>query len=1023
MQDQYNLLEWTNGAYYTVGDMVWTVNQRVNLTENYLKKTAKYQETYFVCIKAHTANPNTSPWSSQGAVFWKKDECAKNITACKKRFNKTSVSTVISDVFSIEEKYLNISGLAQTNSTSSINGLKFLQQDESLTTYIDKNFTIAAWITVPNDLDTATNHTVFSTIKTGAYWAGGLLYYLHNNKFVQTFSTITQSNSSSPRFEEIGSLNSSAYTNGFYNNSYGVYEGSYNSIDLSQIKTGDIKELLFFNQEVNTWQTGDFIKGFYRNHSMEGIITEINVSNNPMYSNTFVPNGLANAIEGIGLINQNTIQKTIDTSKLEKKHRPLPLQFNTIDNSLIKVKIKVTTNSSPKQVTTERFAVVEKPNGISWKNALIDAQSLGGRLAVLNTKEKNDIIPIFNGVKFIGGSDENQEGNFRWINGEYVKQGYQNWEFIPSNLSTSFQEPNDGINTNNVVIVQGGQDYMQIYGNDVFHTQSSYKKWDDGRDIEPSYPNNGYIIEYPWVFQNQNDAQISDPKFIATSNNIKKGANNYNLLLMEGINTQNPGGKIKITLTNTDGKNSQEYVLAANEKFIFSNFLYQNNHDKFPGDPDYSSRFRLGLTDWYYADYTTNPIFINKNGFNAPKGQVVISQFKKFVNGFSIGHLNIGEIFSIGDLTNFKKAEYQNINFNSWKVGDYIEFKYPYENIVLGAQINSIITNSSTDFSCDIKVLYRSNNVFNLIPTSEIVSASTSYTWSQAKTDAESKGGRLFCAKNLNDWNVITNRHLTQMSTSRCWIGASDKDQEGNWKWIDGTLFFTGTATRGGAISGLYNNWSTAEPNNVLTIPGGENYAHTWQQSDGDVLRWNDIHDTATIIKSYILERPMDIKVYRNQTSNDTRANSYTSPINYHGLAIWDRTLTDTEKQWLERDLANDIFSAPSAKLPRKLIEIPQQSRAGLNITGNLIGWWQDRHAGVLNERGGTYKWITESGEWPNGDIERNIVITGVGVSTNNLIETYITSINRNYTYTKKPNYYLPFGGFPGTYTFGYNGD
>jgi lambda family phage minor tail protein L len=107
IQDQYNLLEWTNGAYYKIGDMVWSVNKRVNLTENYLSKTSKFQETYYVCIKDHTANQNTAPWGNSGPVYWKKDECGKNISACKKRFNKTAVNTNISDVYSIEEKYLN----------------------------------------------------------------------------------------------------------------------------------------------------------------------------------------------------------------------------------------------------------------------------------------------------------------------------------------------------------------------------------------------------------------------------------------------------------------------------------------------------------------------------------------------------------------------------------------------------------------------------------------------------------------------------------------------------------------------------------------------------------------------------------------------------------------------------------------------------------------------------------------------------------------------------------------------------
>lgn len=292
---------------------------------------------------------------------------------------------------------------------------------------------------MPNDLNTSP-HTVLTTLKTGAYWGGGLLYYIHNDKFVQAFSTIIQSNISSSRFEEIGSLNSTAYTNNLYNNAYSVYEGSKNSIDLSKIKINDEKELLFFNQEVNAWKVGDFIKGYYRSHSLEGVVTEVTAITNPLYSQRFIPRDQA--------VNKSSIQKMIDTSLLESRHKPSILTTNeTVDNSLIKVTIRVTANSSPSSDTTLRFGVVEKPALISWTAAKAEAESLGGRLAVLNTKEKNDIITIFNGNKWIGGSDAAKEGVFKWVNGEAVKQGYQNWESIASNLSTEYQEPNDGINT------------------------------------------------------------------------------------------------------------------------------------------------------------------------------------------------------------------------------------------------------------------------------------------------------------------------------------------------------------------------------------------------------------------------------------------------------------------------------------------------------------------------------------------------------------------------------------------------
>jgi phage-related protein len=1103
IQDQYNLLEWANGTFYKVGDMVWSVNRRVNLTENYLKKTAKFQETYYVCSKNHTANQNTAPWSSSGPVYWKKDECSKNISACKKRFNKTPINTNISDVYSIEEKYLNTSGLASSSASPSTNGLKFLQQEDSLTSYIDNDFTIAAWISAPTSLSNDT-HTVFSTIKTGAYWGGSLLYYLHNKKFVQVFSTVNQGNSYSPRFEEIGSLNQVGYDgNGYYlNSAYGVYEGSTNSINLSQISIGQVKELLFFNQEVGSWKVGDFIKGYYKNHSIEGIITEINSSRN--YSTKLEG---YNIQAGVGIINKNSITKQINTTNFQAKHRPLFPDYETADNTLIKVKIRVTANSSPTTDTTRRFEVVEKPAFIYWAAASTEAQSLGGRLAVLNTQEKNNIVPTFNGHKWIGGHDVTKEGTFRWINGEYVKQGYQNWEFIDASINPNFREPNDGFITagvagltifqfpyggispgtyNNLqsiyqggpaadaypvlnitigsggnltsvnvvspgsgfvstgtligvvvggkmvlftvsqlttgvrLVPQPGQDYMKMYGNDVFSTPgiASYKKWDD---LQEGNFANGYIIEYPWMFENQADIKVSDLKWIVTPNDIAVGVDTYNLLLMEGKNTQSAGGSIKISLINPAGEGSSVYTLAANEKFTFSHFLHQKNHDKNPGDPDYSTKFRLGVTDWWYSSTLSSDNYgINRNGFNAPRGKQIISQFDEFLNSVNFTNLNVGEGDWSIESPAFRKSHHPSINFNSWKVGDYIEYEYTHDDIKLGGEITNISISGDNVF-ITLKIIYRSTNVTNTTPTSEVVVKSTDLTWPQAKADAELRGGRLFCPKIKEDWDNVYYANQALMNINSCWIGGTDTGKEGDWRWIDETLFYTGVATLGGAVSGLFNNWSAGEPSNFITA-GGQHYAYSLAFNSSFVGpngkgAWDDAHLPFTL-KSYILERPVKVKVYTNITTADIRGDSYTSPINYHGLAIWNRALTDTEKQWLKRDLPNDLFSAPNAKLPRKIIEIPLDGRAGLNITGNLIGWWQDYYTGILPEKGGTYKWINESGKWPNGDLKREISITGIG--NTNLISTYTTSINRNYNYTKKPNYYLPFGGFPGTYGYGY---
>lgn len=89
---------------------------------------------------------------------------------------------------------------------------------------------------------------------------------------------------------------------------------------------------------------------------------------------------------------------------------------------------------------------------------------------------------------------------------------------------------------------------------------------------------------------------------------------------------------------------------------------------------------------------------------------------------------------------------------------------------------------------------------------------------------------------------TITNADEAQLTGEQAagagWIGGSDVDEEGIWRWMTGpeagTIFWTG------GISGTSPNfafWNTNEPNNL----GDEDYAHVTDPSVGIPGSWNDL--------------------------------------------------------------------------------------------------------------------------------------------------------------------------------------
>ena len=109
------------------------------------------------------------------------------------------------------------------------------------------------------------------------------------------------------------------------------------------------------------------------------------------------------------------------------------------------------------------------------------------------------------------------------------------------------------------------------------------------------------------------------------------------------------------------------------------------------------------------------------------------------------------------------------------------------------------------------------------------------FTWEEARLDAEARGGRL-AVLNTQEKIDAANEYLLGLGTwNYTFIGLTDEEVEGSWKWVTGELL-------------TVDNWNSGEPN------GGtrENYGQIYSSSHSARLSWNDTHSGATF--SYLLE-------------------------------------------------------------------------------------------------------------------------------------------------------------------------
>lgn len=177
---------------------------------------------------------------------------------------------------------------------------------------------------------------------------------------------------------------------------------------------------------------------------------------------------------------------------------------------------------------------------------------------------------------------------------------------------------------------------------------------------------------------------------------------------------------------------------------------------------------------------------------------------------------------------------------------------------------------------------------------------STGISWTEANTDASNRRYFGFQGYLATIASEREQRFVEERVQGNGWIGASDAQSDGQWRWVTGPegleedgrgrLFWSGQADvsqaanatpAGGPFLNRYSNWLSGEPNNLTTTLNGqqirESYAHIIGNETAypgvgreAIGRWNDLYN--------------DIATINQQNSNFAAFNSLGYIIEYGGF-------------------------------------------------------------------------------------------------------------------------------------------
>ena len=640
---------------------------------------------------------------------------------------------------------------------------------------------------------------------------------------------------------------------------------------------------------------------------------------------------------------------------------------------------------------------------MDWEQANANAEALGGHLAIITSEAEWQKVMELPGLKqglFIGATDEEEEGTWRWVNGQPLAGENRQPDTFHAWLGS---EPNNTGDAEHYAVIW---EWDQAYA------------WNDTGNSST-----GHIVEFPGIsYQLVEGEGDTDNSLFTIEGNELKAASGFNFETRSAhsirVKATDSGGlslekAISVTITDandtpvgiTIDNNTIDEGLAkgatvgnlsaidedAGDTHTFSlvvpadggapPFTISGKTLKTTAVLDFESQptheLMVMVTDEAQASFS-QVITINVNDTNDPPTGITLAPAEvaeglprdtvigtltaidtdpgdthtfRITGGADKSLFNISgnQLFTREVLDYETKAQLEvtieardesNLTFEQTLTVNVINANDPPTDITLEPTTFAENLAIGTDVSKLALVDPDGNDAGNENPTTsaKYVLVNKTLTWKEAKAEAESMGGHLATFNSEQEWDaMVAEVGLTNISNDNIWLGATDEVEEGVWKWVTGEPV-------------TYNRWDEGQPDGKTN----QHYMLIWAATGA---RWDDMELNGygnVALRYFLLELPSTPSFTLTSGSGDTDNSLFTiegdqlktaADFNYEARDEYTIRVKGTDSGGLsiEKTFTLDLTNAPDAPTDILLSEstVDENLKKG-TLVGNLVATDED---------------------------------------------------------------------------------